>query len=449
MATVIYQIFVDRFASAKVGAPGLRAWDLPPEEPPRGRDVYGGDLDGIIARLDHVQRVGADAIYLTPIFAAPSNHKYDTADFEHVDAGFGGDAAFERLVAATRARGLGLILDGVFNHVGEEHPWARDPSRLRGTAWRGFSSLPELDLGKPRVRDDFFGADGVMARWTRRGATGWRLDCANDLGHDGCALAAAAGRAAGAADGVIGEVMAYPAGWAGPHLLDGVMNYWLRSSALALASASPASQVQYALDRLAAEMPKDALRKSWNMLSSHDTPRLATVLEGDGARVRQAMALQFCYPGIPMIYYGEEIGMRGGADPANRAGMVWDEARWDEPRLELVQRLAGLRQSEPALRHGRYVSLAQPGTDVLAFARVTDHPAETLLFVANGSEDPRQTRLFVPLPWMLDGLPLHDLLDGKTPLRWSQGCLDLALKPHAVMLLKPDDHDASGYRFFK
>src|SRR5688572_23566434 len=106
MATVIYQIFVDRFASAKTGATGLRAWDLPPEEPPRGRDLYGGDLDGIIARLDHVQRVGADAIYLTPIFAAPSNHKYDTADFDCIDAGFGGDAAFERLVATVRSRGL-------------------------------------------------------------------------------------------------------------------------------------------------------------------------------------------------------------------------------------------------------------------------------------------------------------------------------------------------------
>lgn len=449
MATVIYQIFVDRFAASRPGAPGQRAWDLPPEEPPRGRDLYGGDLDGIISRLDHVTALGADALYLTPIFVAPSNHKYDTADFDRVDTGFGGDAAFERLVAATRARGLGLILDGVFNHVGEKHAWASDQSLLRGTAWRGFSSLPELDLGQPRVREELFGPAGVMARWLKRGATGWRLDCANDLGAEGCALAAAAGRAAGTSDGVIGEVMAYPAGWAGPGMLDGVMNYWLRSAALGLASGLPAAQVQGALDRLATEMPESALRSSWNMLSSHDTPRLATVLEGDGARVKQALVLQFTYPGVPMIYYGEEIGMRGGADPANRAGMVWDESRWDKQRLALVQRLAVLRRNEPALREGRYVSLSQPGTDVLAFARVTDRPADTILLIANASAESRQTRLFVPLPWMLDGLPLSDLLDGRSSTRWSQGCLDLALKAHAVMLLKPDDSSASGYRFFK
>src|SRR5262245_35837592 len=130
MAEVVYQIFVDRFASAG-GA--LRAID---EQGEHWTAHAGGDLDGVAARLGHVASLGADAVYLTPIFRAPSNHKYDTADFDAVDEAFGGEAAFARLVESARAKGLGLILDGVFNHVGDRHAWARERKFLRGSVWR-------------------------------------------------------------------------------------------------------------------------------------------------------------------------------------------------------------------------------------------------------------------------------------------------------------------------
>ena len=417
---LVYQIFVDRFASSTAPPPldparsldeGLmrRAWQEEPEEPPRGRDLFGGCLDGVAGRLAHVESLGADAVYLTPIFRAPSNHKYDTADFETVDEHFGGDAAFARLAAATRARGLGLFLDAVFNHVGERHAWAREPKFLRGSPWRGFSSLPELSSSHPELRSTLFGDDGVVARWSRRGATGWRLDCANDLGPQVCALATGAAHAAGATDGVVGELMGYPDSRSG---VDGAMNYWLRSCALQLATDGPAAQVQYALDRLAAEVEPRYLAASWNMLSSHDTPRLSSVLDGDSARIKLALTLAFSYPGVPMIYYGEEVGMRGGTDPANRAAMIWDESRWDHTRLALVKRLAQLKRQQPALREGRYVALPQPGTDLVAFARVTARPADTIVFVANATSHQRSARLFIPLPWMHDAVPLDDLLGG-------------------------------------
>lgn len=461
MPTIIYQVFVDRFAAGRPIPPvperaadeGLvrRAWHLPPEKPARGRDLYGGDLDGLAARLDHVAALGADTLYLTPIFLAPSNHKYDTADFDIVDPHFGGDAAFERLVAAARARGLGVVLDGVFNHVGARHRWARERRGLRGSAWRGYDHLPELDLDDAGIREALFGDDGVVARWTRRGATGWRLDCANDLGPRACRLAAEAARRAGATDGVVGELMTYPVGWAEAGGLDGVMNYWLRAAALGLAQGiAPAAQVQQALDRLAQEMDPVTLRASWNVLSSHDTPRLETELDGDARRVRQALVLAFAYPGIPLIYYGEEIGLAGGPDPQNRGGMVWDQRAWNHERLALVKTLCALRRREPALRDGRYVPLPQPGTDVVAFARVTDRPEDAVLFVANGAAEPRRVRVFVALPPMFDALPLHDLLDEDAPpVPMAQGCLDLALLPHAARLLKPVDAHPSGYRFFK
>jgi glycosidase len=421
LATVIYQVFVSSF---------------------------GGALDGVTARLEHIARVGADAVYLTPIFTAPSDHKYDTTDFDSVDAGFGGEAAFARLVAATRARGLGLLLDGVFNHVGAAHPWAKEPRFLRGSVWRGYPSLPELDLANPELRDKLFGSDGVIARWTRRGATGWRLDCANDLGPEVCALAGRAAREAGATDGVIGELMAYPTVWPG---LDGTMNYWLRSVALALASGqAPAAQLQGALDRLAAEVPLQALQASWSILSSHDTPRLETVLDGDPRRVRLALSLQLAYPGVPMLYYGEEIGMSGGADPANRAPMRWDEPSWNAERLALVRRLTALRRAEPALARGRYLAMPQAGTDLIAFARVTENPVETLVYVANATGEARTARLFLPLSTLYDALPLADLLDPAAPrAHMIAGCLEVALPAHGCALYRPDDAHASGYRFFK
>jgi alpha-glucosidase len=424
MATVIYQVFVASF---------------------------GGGLDGIRSRLDHIQGLGADALYLTPIFEAPSNHKYDATSFDVVDAAFGGEAAFARLVTALKERNLGLILDGVFNHVGERHPWTRErPHFFSGSVWRGHASLPQLALGHPEVRQALFGDEGVVARWTRRGATGWRLDCANDLGPEVCALAATAARRAGAVDGIIGELMAFPAGWAPPGGLDGYMNYWLRSVALGCASGKiGADQAQSALDRLAAELPPDALAASWNILSSHDTPRLETMLDGDAARVGLALALQFLYPGRPMIYYGEELAMRGGPDPDNRKPMVWDEEAWDRARLQTVKALCTLRHELPALRTGRYVAMPQPGTGLIAFARTTGRPAETLLVVANPGPA-RRARLFLPLPHLYDALPLHDLLSSDGAVAsMDQGCAELELPAFGVRLLAPRDAHAGGYRFFK
>ncbi|MDB4967142.1 MAG: hypothetical protein JWN44_2831 [Myxococcales bacterium] len=410
--------------------------------------AFGG-LDGVAAHLDHVVAVGADAIYLTPIFASPSAHKYDTADYDVIDPAFGDDAAFDRLATACRSRDLGLILDGVFNHVGETHRWrAEHPDWFTGSDWRGYPTLRELDTGNVNVRN---ACAEIIARWTARGATGWRLDTANDLGPAFAGELARAAWTAGATDGVIGEIMGYGAGWVRTGGLDGIMNYWLRSTAVALASSSaPAGQLQAALDRLVADMELPSLQASWSLVGSHDTARLATALDDDAARVRLALALAFAYPGVPMIYYGDELGMPGSArDPENRRPVPPPSA-WDRERLDLVRHLCAIRRGEPALHNGRYVAMPQPGTDLVAFARVTDDPAQTLIFVANASPRPLEATLFVPLPLMFDGLPLHDLLHAsETPSLMSAGTLPLTLSGHGCLLLKPRDTHPGGYRFFK
>jgi glycosidase len=453
---LIYQIFVDRFAG-RGGTP----LSLPAEIAEPWKHHAGGTLDGIAAKLDHVAALGADAIYLTPVFAAPSNHKYDTASFEEIDSAFGGGEAFDALAAECERRGLGLVLDGVFNHVGETHPWfvearanPKSPKarwfRFRShpddyERWRGHRHLPELALDHP-------GPAAVVLKtvrgWIERGATGWRLDCANDLGLEVCeAIAAAAG---GSADGAIGEVMTWASEWIEEGRLDGVMNYWFRESLVGtLRGEVDPAQLAANLHLMAERWRPEALRRSWNVLSSHDTPRLATLVPDAAARAL-ARVLAFTVPGTPLCYYGEEIGMEGGPDPDNRRPMVWDESHWDAASLAHWKRLATLRTKRRALREGGYLPIPSPAAPSIAsFARTTAKPEELAIVVANASASPVETRLFVPHSFLYDALPLADLTGSTPGAKVSAGSFEIALPPWGASILVPHDGTIPGYRFFK
>lgn len=453
---------MDRFAG-----PEGRPLDPPPAGVDPWKHHAGGTLDGITARLSHIVDLGADALYLTPIFRAPSNHKYDTASFDEVDPRFGGEGAFDRLAAACREKKIGLILDGVFNHVGEEHAWFREAQANAGSKraaffkftkhpgeyarWRGFGSLPELDLARPEVMAALFdGESSVVRRWLRRGATGWRLDCANDIGLAACTRAAEAAWAERAPDGVVGEVMTWAEEWVSDGRLDAVMNYWFRETVVGLAHGEiPAEQAAYNLKRMSKTWRRSALLKSWNVLATHDTPRLATHVPDVAAR-RFCRTLAFAVPGTPFVYYGEEIGMEGGADPDNRRPMIWDDRRWDRGLLEETKKLVSLRRAHPALRTGAHLPLPQPGSPrLLAFARTTERPEELVLCVANASPEPLKARVFAPYSFLFDAVPLKDLLGANEDTRVSAGSFQVSLPPWGVALYAPQDGTIPGYRFFR
>jgi glycosidase len=459
---LVYEIFVDRFAGD-----GGRALDPPPEGVDPWKHHAGGTLDGVVARLPHLEALGVDAIYLTPIFRAPSNHKYDTSSFDEIDPVFGGEPAFDRLATELRERGIGLILDGVFNHVGETHPWFQDAKKDPHSGrvpffkftrhpdeyarWRGFGFLPELDLGRDEVLAELFDRErAIVRRWIRRGATGWRLDCANDLGLSVCARARRAAKEEGALDGVLGEVMTYAEDWIANDRLDGVMNYYFRESVLGVLSGAVAPiQVAENFARMASRYRREGLLRSWNVLATHDTPRLATLIPDPRAQLC-GMTLAFVYPGVPLVYYGEEIGLQGSGDPDNRRPMPWDESRWHRPTFEHVRRLAELRKRHIALVEGEYHAFPQPGApELLAFARATDDPSQVVVVVANLSARPVSARVFAPYSFLFDNLPLVDLL-GRAPMtRVYAGRFDLSLDPWQVVLFGPDDSTIEGYRFFK
>jgi glycosidase len=243
--------------------------------------------------------------------------------------------------------------------------------------------------------------------------------------------------------------MSWPAPFLGGGQLDGVMNYWLRAALRSCALDDAQMPVaQRALDRLAAEVPLPALLRSWTVLSSHDTPRLSDQVGFDEARARLWLAVQFAYPGTPLLYYGEEIGMTGGADPACRGAMVWDETQWQVDRLAFVRALVAHRRTLPALTDGRYVPLDGPSS-LLAFARATSRPADTLICVANPGMRAVVAELPLPLPGIYDALPFTDVLGGAPAPNSEAGWLRLALEPNEVRWLMPRDDDPNGYRFWK
>lgn len=428
---IIYQIFPDRFARSAAGAgrpvPDWAIacdWDSTPvcgSGPSTVNQFYGGDLDGIVERLDHIGSLGATAVYLTPIFPAPSNHRYNAASFDMIDSLLGGEAALGRLSEALTARGMRLIGDLTTNHCGSTHPWlgeaiaAGDGSPERGVfyfdaegtceSWLGHRTLPKLNWNSPLLRSRFLdGPDSIVARWLRY-FSAWRVDVANmtgrresdDLTREIARLVRRAAVTARPDALVIAEHNhdASPdldaGGW------HGTMNYagftrpvwaWLRCEDLDLPDFlgvpgpvphRTGAQAATTMRAFGGLVSWQTLTTSWNIISSHDTARIRTVV-GEADRVELAVGLMMTYPGTPMLFAGDELGLTGVNGEDSRTPMPWTRTgTWDQRTLGDVRRLVALRNAHPALRSGglRWV---YAGDDVLAFLRESQE--ETLLVCA-------------------------------------------------------------------
>jgi alpha-glucosidase len=462
--SVFYQIFPDRFADGDPsnnvrdgeylyqGQPVIaRPWGALPRREYGQIEFFGGDLQGIARNLDYITDLGANAIYLNPIFRAPSNHKYDVADYRRVDPHLGGEAGLLELRRALDQQQMHLILDIVPNHCGATHPWflaaqadprapeaeffsfRRHPNEYE--AWLGVHTLPKLNYRSERLREWMYaGPDAVMRRWLRPPyqIDGWRIDVANMLARQGeSQLGHKVGR--GLRRAIKEESHeAYLLGenfYDGtPHLqgreLDATMNYagftlplwsWLTGLdvvAIQLGSAPHAPSPTEALaDQWRAYMaaiPWQVARQQYNLLGSHDTPRILTILGGDKQLLRLAVALLFTFPGIPSIYYGDEIGMEGSGDPDCRRCMNWDRRTWDQPLREYYRSLIRLRRTAPALRKGGFQILHAQG-ETIAFQR--EAPGQRLVIVGRRGDD---GLLEVPVrhAGIADGLRFRDLLVG-------------------------------------
>lgn len=428
---VFYQIFPDRFAtSARVPKPSrLQPWDSPPT--PAG--YKGGDLLGVVERLDHVQSLGATAIYFTPVFQSATNHRYHTHDYFRVDPMLGGDAALRELLEAAHARGMRVVLDGVFNHASrgffpfsdvlENGPnsayvdwftieaWplsAYDGRRPANYAsWVGNRALPKLNTDHPDVREYLM---RVGEHWLREGIDGWRLDVPTEITTPGFWQEFRRRTKAIRPDAyLVGEIWTDAREWLDGTQFDGVMNYLFTEAAIALVTGGRVRAETFrdrpydparALDgagyaarvaEILALYPREIALAQMNLLGSHDTARILTMANGDRSAVKLATLLLMTFPGAPCVYYGDEIGMEGELDPDCRRTMPWDHPeRWDRELLAHHRELIALRHAHRALRTGEYVPLAAD-RDTVAFARV--EADATLVVALNVAREARTIEL--------------------------------------------------------
>jgi alpha-glucosidase len=417
--SVVYEIFPDRFATTGVGGDPpewavSRAW----HELPNGRspetpyEWFGGDLPGIEAHLDHIESLGANVIYLTPIFPAGSTHRYDSTTFDRVDPLLGGDDALASLVRAARARGIRVISDLTTNHTGDKHEWfvagERDLYLFDGSgdyeAWWGVKSLPKLNWLSPDLRRRL---QDVTRKWLEPpySLDGWRVDVANMTGRvaetDVNADVAPTLREALNSDSLLvaEHFHDYRPDFRGWH---GAMNYagfsrpvwtWLRGD-LEL----PYFELPVPMPRIGGEasvatmrafragVPWDFVLNSWAILDSHDSPRFRTMA---GSREKQlvGVGLQMTMPGVPMVFAGDELGLEGEWGEDARRTMPWDRPEsWDRQLLDEYRSLIRLRRSSSALARGG-IRYAFVDDDVIAYLRET--PDERLLCLATrGSHEP-------------------------------------------------------------
>jgi len=482
---VVYQVIVDRFApSANLDAKRalypapktLRRWDeVPvgnPELAPGTKitrhelDFWGGDLQSLRGKLDHVQALGADVLYLNPIHLGFTNHKYDSLDFQAVSPEYGTRDDVKALAAELKRRKMKLVLDGVFNHMGRNAPAFKqaesDPkAATRGwfvfgpqfpggaRTWKGVLNLPELNLENPAVRKHIWAArDSVVRSYLRDGADGWRLDTAYELGPTFLAELTAAAHKEKPGSLVVGEIVNHPGGWM--PAMDAVMNFHWRTLLLGLVRGEiPVAQAGAMIERTIADVGTEPMLKSWLVLDNHDVKRLATELP-DAAQRRLAQVLQFTLPGSPNLYYGAEVGMTGGDDPAQRGPMRWDLVDQAHPDLAWTKQLIALHQQHRALRVG--LPRRPTAGQLLAFERHTDRAADTVLVLVNPGDQPVTEQVQWRNGLMMDGNTLRDLLPppaGSRPAVVGSGFVRITLPPRSARVLAPDVGTQGGYSVYK
>ena len=436
---VFYQVFPDRFAaSERVPKPGpLEPWDAAPTND----GFKGGDLLGIVEHLDHIDSLGVNALYLTPVFQSASNHRYHTYDYLTVDPLLGGDAALRELLDTAHGRGMRVILDGVFNHTGRgfwpfhhvletgegspyrnwfhfdqegldrhkpldaypagrlrsgvprDEPWPGQPDvdaasariRLGYEAWWGIPALPKLNVGEPAVREYLW---SVAEHWLRFGIDGWRLDVPAEIDdrsfwqefRQRC-------RAINPEAYLVGEIWNVAPDWVSGDRFDALMNYPLAEAIIGFVGGDSLnepllrSHQEYSrvtpldgpafaarLRELLSAYAPETTSAQLNLLGSHDTPRVLSLLGDDIDAMQLAVLLQGTLPGAPCVYYGDEVGVRGGKDPESRKGFPWEPAQWESDLLDATRATFRLRGSEAALRADALTFLDAAGP-ALAFER--------------------------------------------------------------------------------
>ncbi len=446
---IFYQIFPDRFAKSTRNPAGklpFEPWDSPPT--PHG--FKGGDLYGVAEKLDYLKDLGITALYLNPIFASASNHRYHAFDYYAVDPLLGGNEAFRYLLDEAHKKNIRIVLDGVFNHAsrgfwqfhhvlecggdspyndwfyfdterlhrrrrwgaypgtGELHALQSGEDSLNAIGYRGWWNLPALpkfNTHTPAVREFLF---DVAEYWIKFGIDGWRLDVATEIDDDSFWQEFRNRvRKINPEAYIVAEIWHEAHRWLKGDQFDAQMNYEVTKPVIAFFSngkldlrvlhqqsnyrgihhAIDAHEFANQIDHNLGLYKQDVSYSQLNLLDSHDTPRFISCVGGDKASLKLAWLFMFCFPGAPCIYYGNEVGVDGEHDPDCRKSFPWDESKWDKDLLSYAKEVSALRTKNPALRRGDFKRLWS-ANGVYAFSRTLG--ANTFVVALNVSESPQQ-----------------------------------------------------------
>ncbi len=373
--TCWYQIFPERFANGNpnISPVGSLPWNA--NTAPANEDFFGGDLYGVLDKLDYLAELGINGLYFCPIFEAPSNHKYDTIDYFEIDRHFGDKAIFRKLVQEAHRRGMKVMLDAVFNHIGNHSPqwqdvikngeqsvyrdwfhihhfpvntetkWTPDIHlRLNYDTFAFRPKMPKLNTANPQVKQYLL---DIAAYWIKEfDIDAWRLDVANEIDHQFWKEFHKTVTTIKPDIYILGEIWHIARPWLNGDEFHGVMNYPLANSIkdYFLSKTISAQTLQHRLNSQAMFYRQQTNEVMFNMLDSHDTERILTVAKGNKNAVKSALAFMYLHCGTPCIYYGTEVGMTGGGDPDCRRVMPWDEGQQDADMLIFVKKVIELRK---------------------------------------------------------------------------------------------------------
>ena len=446
---LIYQIFPDRFyfsGQEKKNIPSSRfirndwgaqpAWWQNNDSFQLGNDFFKGDLKGVSQKLDYLKDLGVVCIYLNPIFEASSNHRYNTCDYEKIDCLLGNEKDFSELCNEAHKRGMYVILDGVFSHTGDDSKYFDRYNSFENGAckgenspyyswykftdfpnkyhsWWGIDTLPEVNEDDPNYLEYICGENGILRKWLRLGADGWRLDVADELPDIFLDRLHTAIKEENPDAFILGEVwedatnkISY--GYRRRYLLgkqlDSVMNYPFATAIISFAKGGTAHNFTETIMSVVENYPKESLDILMNHVGTHDTARVLTVLGSDycppnresqsyhrlnneerqrGEKLQKlAAVLQYTLPGVPSLYYGDEAGMEGWGDPFCRGCYPWGNE--NSTLLNFYRELGKVRIEHTAFKSGEFIPLCNDG-NLLVYLRKSEN--ETLLIAANSGND--------------------------------------------------------------
>ncbi len=420
--TIWYQIFPERFAN---GDPSLTPeWALPwGSEKPTNKSFFGGDLQGVIDHLDYLQQLGITGIYFTPITQGKTNHKYDTIDYLKIDPAFGDEKTVKTLIEQAHKRGIKIMLDAVFNHIGEHSLQWQDvikngkdskyvdwfyieqlplinpakktchsKEKLNYRAFAFAQNMPKLNTENPEVIEYLL---EVGRYWVKNfDIDAWRLDVANEVDKRFWRRFRDELKAIKPDIYILGEVWHDAMNWLGGDQFDAAMNYPLSDAILGFFADNSltASQFKFTVNDVNANYPINVNEVAFSLLDSHDTPRIINRCGGNKEKAKLAYLFQFSHTGTPCIYYGGEIGLNGGADPLNRKCMIWDESKHDLKMKQHIMQIIKLRKEYSSLR-APHINWLVVDDEQQCFIYQKQQNQERIIIAINNSDTPSCMRL--------------------------------------------------------